>query len=97
MRWFLSNRQDPEARVLADRHYSRQNPGAPGFVPPGRCIVLKVPGKVIRAGKPCRLSVSHVSGGPVSWFMVKDYTDNLAREGLAADALPPGVLSSPVK
>jgi hypothetical protein len=25
---------------LADRHYNRQKPGTPQFVPPGRCIVL---------------------------------------------------------
>jgi len=42
--WLLSYRADPEARVLADRHYSRQNPDSPQFVPPGRCLVLKIPG-----------------------------------------------------
>jgi hypothetical protein len=26
--------------VLADRHYNRQAPGSPQFVPPGRCLVL---------------------------------------------------------
>jgi hypothetical protein len=40
MRWWLSNRADPKARALADRHYSRQSVGAVGFVPPGRCLVL---------------------------------------------------------
>lgn len=40
MRWWLSHRADPKARVLADRHYNRQNIGAAGFVPPGRCLVL---------------------------------------------------------
>ena len=25
---------------MADRHYSRQKPGTPQFVPPGRCLVL---------------------------------------------------------
>jgi hypothetical protein len=40
MRWHLSHRSDPRARVLADRHYNRQSIGAPGFVPPGRCLVL---------------------------------------------------------
>lgn len=38
--WRLSNRADPEARAFADRHYSRQKPGSPQFVPPGRCLVL---------------------------------------------------------
>lgn len=41
MKWHMSNRADPEARVLADRHYNRQKVGAPQFVPPGRCLVLK--------------------------------------------------------
>lgn len=39
-RWCLSNRADPEARKLADRHYSRQKIGSPQFVPPGSCVVL---------------------------------------------------------
>ena len=40
MRWTESNRADPIARELADRHYSRQSIGAEQFVPPGRCVVL---------------------------------------------------------
>jgi len=39
--WNLSWRTDPQVRVLADRHYNRQKVGAVGFVPPGRCLVLK--------------------------------------------------------
>ena len=40
MIWYRSNRADPKARELADRHYNRQKPGTPQFVPPGRCLVL---------------------------------------------------------
>jgi hypothetical protein len=40
MSWWLSHRADPRARLLADRHYNRQKPGTPQFVPPGRCMVL---------------------------------------------------------
>lgn len=40
MKWRLSHRADPVAVALADRHYSRQKPGTPQFVPPGRCVVL---------------------------------------------------------
>lgn len=40
MIWSLSDRFDPRARGLADRHYNRQKPGTPQFVPPGRCLVL---------------------------------------------------------
>jgi hypothetical protein len=38
--WHLSSRADPRALGLADRHYNRQKPGTPQFVPPGRCLVL---------------------------------------------------------
>ena len=38
--WEISDRADPRAARLADRHYSRQKPGSPQFVPPGRCLVL---------------------------------------------------------
>lgn len=40
MRWCLSHRAHPRAVALADRHYSRQKPGTPQFVPPGQCLVL---------------------------------------------------------
>lgn len=40
MLWRLSNRADPVACAIADRHYNRQKPGTPQFVPPGRCLVL---------------------------------------------------------
>lgn len=42
--WHLSNRADPSARDVADRHYNRQKTGAAQFVPPGRCLVLTAPG-----------------------------------------------------
>lgn len=38
--WRSSDRADPSAVILADRHYNRQKIGTPQFVPPGRCIVL---------------------------------------------------------
>jgi len=40
MDWRLSHRADSAALPLADRHYNRQSPGSPQFVPPGRCMVL---------------------------------------------------------
>ena len=40
MIWEKSFRADPRALKLADRHYNRQKPGTPQFVPPGRCLVL---------------------------------------------------------
>ena len=41
MRWEISHRADPASRVIADAHYNRQKIGATGFVPPGRCLVLR--------------------------------------------------------
>jgi hypothetical protein len=40
MIWCLSHRADPLAKVLADRHYNRQNRFSAQFVPPGSCLVL---------------------------------------------------------
>lgn len=39
--WVMSDRADPSAVVVADRHYNRQKPGTPQFVPPGRCVVFR--------------------------------------------------------
>ena len=39
--WLESHRADPDAVAIADRHYNRQKPGTPQFVPPGRCVVFK--------------------------------------------------------
>ena len=38
--WLPSHRAHTPARLLADRHYSRQKPGSPQFMPPGSCRVL---------------------------------------------------------
>ncbi len=38
--WHRVQRQDPRARALADRHYSRQTPGAADFMASGRVLVL---------------------------------------------------------
>lgn len=40
MIWQTSYKADPRARIIADRHYNRQKPGTPQFVPPGRCCVF---------------------------------------------------------
>jgi hypothetical protein len=39
--WQPSWRADPRGALIADRHYNRQVIGAPQFVPPGRCVVLR--------------------------------------------------------
>lgn len=38
--WRKANRFDRQGVALADRHYSRQKPGSPQFMPPGSCRVL---------------------------------------------------------
>lgn len=38
--WHAVLRTDPRARALADRHYSRQTPGAPEFLNAGETLVL---------------------------------------------------------
>lgn len=38
--WRISDRAEPAALRLADRHYNRQKPGTPQYVPPGRCHCL---------------------------------------------------------
>lgn len=40
MNWHLSNRSDPRAVQIFDRHYSRQSPGAKNVAPPGSCLVF---------------------------------------------------------
>lgn len=41
MIWQVTHRADTPTRLIADRHYNRQKPGSPQFVPPGRCLVLR--------------------------------------------------------
>lgn len=43
MSWQIANRFDARCLPIADRHYNRQKPGSPQFVPPGRCVVLYDP------------------------------------------------------
>ena len=44
MIWHVVDRGEERAVRLADRHYNRQKPGTPQFVPPGSCFVLLAPG-----------------------------------------------------
>ncbi len=38
--WELTDKADPVASSLADRHYSRRTVGSPQFMPPGQTVVL---------------------------------------------------------
>lgn len=46
MIWTVSWRFDPGGCEIADRHYNRQTPDSPQFVPPGKCLVLRCPGAI---------------------------------------------------
>lgn len=63
MIWTVTNRNDPASRELADRHYNRQSIGAPGFVPPGRCLVLKAEGALWVTSWPYAAYVKHAWAG----------------------------------
>lgn len=64
MNWLITDKGDPDCRALADRHYSRQTPGAISFTRNGQNLVFvtadkkaawvtfrPTPGKAIRADK----------------------------------------------
>lgn len=57
--WTRAHRADRDCLPLADRHYNRQKPGSPQFVPPGRCLVLKAPGAVWVSSWPFAEYVKH--------------------------------------
>lgn len=90
MTWEISDRADPRARVIADRHYNRQKPGTPQFVPPGRCMVLWTPGAFWVTSWPFGEYVKH--RWPGAWVCsafrreppCEELASNLIREALSA-------------
>ena len=63
MIWRLSNRFDPVACEIADRHYNRRKIGSPQFVPPGRNVVLLAPGALWVTSWPFAEYVRHAWPG----------------------------------
>lgn len=63
MIWTLSNRADPAAKAIADRHYNRQKPHSRQFVQPGRCLVLRSEHAVWVTSWPFAEYVLHEFGG----------------------------------
>jgi hypothetical protein len=61
--WQLSYRADPFGAAIADRHYNRQAIGAPQFVPPGRCVVLRAEGALWVTSWPIADYVQHEWAG----------------------------------
>ncbi|MDD5724487.1 MAG: hypothetical protein PHY29_12245, partial [Syntrophales bacterium] len=59
----------------------------------GNCALyfLKVPKNAVVAGEPCQIEVRHISGGQGSWFMIKNYKDNIIREAVTESKLPPSI------
>lgn len=62
-KWSLSDRFDPQAVSIADRHYNRRKIGSPQFVPPGRCLVLKRQDAVWVTSWPFEQFTKHAWGG----------------------------------
>ena len=88
MTWRLSHRFDPRARVMADRHYSRQKPGTPQFVAPGRCLVLWQPGAVWVTSWPFAEFTHHAWAGAWVCSIFRNegagLSSDLIREAVAA-------------
>ncbi len=61
--WRLSDRADPPAAALANRHYNRQHPGSRQFAPPGSCLVLLADPAVWITSAPFAEYVKHEWGG----------------------------------
>lgn len=83
--WRMSHRADPFAVALADRHYNRQKPGTPQFVPPGRCVVLTAEaGAVWTTSWPFAQYVKHSWAGAWVNSIFRKECDGLAHEFIRA-------------
>lgn len=80
MIWSRSHRADPDCLPLADRHYNRQKPGTPQFVPPGRCVVLKAPGAVWVTSWPYAEYTKHAWAGAWVNSLFRKECEGLASE-----------------
>ena len=80
MVWTMSNRADKDCLPLADRHYNRQKPGTPQFVPPGRCVVLKAEGAVWVTSWPFAEYVKHQWAGAWINSLFRKECEGLASE-----------------
>lgn len=88
MRWELAHRADPRAVEIADRHYNRQKIGTPQFMPPGRCLVLWMPGAVWGSAWPFAEYVKHAWAGAWICSIFRNegagLSSELIREAVAA-------------
>ena len=82
--WVPVHRCHPEGRVLADRHYPRQTPGAREFLPPGRTfLLLTVCGRAVwgvvqnldpAGGRRWRCSIFRNEGAGLSSELIREAT-----------------------
>lgn len=99
--WARAPREDSLSAELADRHYSRQTPGADGFIAAGKCVVLYHRGPkggatwgVLFNRDPVgawrwRNSIFHNSSGTLSSLLITDAVRCTYREWVNTyDALP---------
>jgi hypothetical protein len=80
MIWTRSHRADRDALPIADRHYNRQKPGSPQFVPPGRCLVLKTADAVWVTSWPFAEYVKHRWAGAFVNSLFRKEGDGLASD-----------------
>ncbi len=78
--WQLSDRFDPAALPLADRHYNRRAVGSPQFVPPGRCLVLRSEGALWVTSWPFAAYVRHAWPGAWVNSLFRNESDDRASE-----------------
>ena len=91
MIWRLSHRADPAAVAIADRHYNRQKPGTPQFVPPGRCLVLLAPAALWVTSWPLGEYVKH--RWPGAWIC-SCFRREADAQGFASDTIREAVAAT---
>jgi hypothetical protein len=84
MIWRVSNRADPRAVLIADRHYNRQKIGSPQFVPPGRCAVLIADGALWVTSWPFAEYVKHEWAGAWVNSLFRSERDDRASDMILA-------------
>lgn len=67
MSWTVVSKAHRECAAMADRHYSRRKVGSPQFMPPGKTIVLHIPGAVFGWWRPDPASGIKAMNGLDGW------------------------------
>jgi len=87
MNWTETTRADPDARAIADRHYNRQKVGAKQFVPPGRCLVLRMRGALWITSWPFAEFVHHAWPGAWVCSAFRNESSGMLSSHLIIDAI----------